>query len=192
MARALTSAVPFSCMIMAWEWPGRACAAGSVAVSGDASACSRRSARSRSGPEVDGLTHHFVGHGRLLAVHLRCPEASRRAGPAIGGAQPETHPRIAHGDLLQSVVAEAAQATRGCLPGSPDAAACRIGRGRIMAQARRRRGITPSANTGCTTPERPPNQPAIAPNTSATKATSAPVEIAEAAVSAALVAACLA
>ena len=62
----------------------------------------------------------------------------------------------------------------------------------MWAQARRRRGITPSANTGCTTPERPPNQPAIAPSTSATKATSAPVEIAEAAVSAASVAACLA
>jgi hypothetical protein len=40
----------------------------------------------------------------------------------------------------------------------------------------RRRGTTLSANTGCTTPERPPNQPAIAPSTSATKATSAPVE----------------
>jgi hypothetical protein len=41
-------------------------------------------------------------------VQLRCPEAAHGARPAVGGAQPETHPRIARRDLFQSVAADAA------------------------------------------------------------------------------------
>jgi hypothetical protein len=45
-------------------------------------------------------------------VQLCNPEAPHGAGPAVGGTQPETQLRIAHGNFLQLAVTEAAQATR--------------------------------------------------------------------------------